>query len=75
MICPYTISPIKGTPMAIESQTILCVDCEKRKKELEENGIFEVIDCKPDPAPENPPGERRRCIIRMKLKGDTTTAG
>jgi len=31
----------------IENREIPCEDCEKKKHEIEEDGLWEVIGCKP----------------------------
>lgn len=51
------------------SEEIYCKECDSKKREIEENGAFDVVSCDQLPDQENVPEDQRRCKIIWELKG------
>ena len=47
---------------------ILCKECARKKREIEENGAFEVVYCKPLNGQQNVPEEQKKCEIKWKIR-------
>ncbi len=50
------------------SKIILCSDCAKEKKSIEENGAFVVVSCEPLPDQDGVPAHAQQCKIIWKVK-------
>jgi len=50
------------------SRTVLCKDCERKKREVEENGAYEVVSCEPEPRERKRTDEGQRCRLVMRVR-------
>ena len=44
-------------------QVIKCSDCDSKREEIEEGGVFEVVSCEPLEGEEDRPMSERKCKI------------
>jgi len=62
----------------VEEKLIYCSECDDEKRRIESSGLYQVIDCLPEPGQEGMPEAKRLCVIRWELRsagGNAAAAG